>query len=552
VSEKEILRYRSSFMNADIIVEEIFTGDGPRLLVYWREGGKMDIVDRVPLGKNEFIVPIDDDVVKDRHILLPSGAEEYGKEEYLATDIDSLIKKYVDVDEDDRKLAIHSTQSSWLQELATVYNYIHPMGDTETGKTRLREILARLYYHCLQSSASATAASMFRLVEKWRPCSFACDEDEYLKGTTDTDRNLMMKALRAGTHQGAAIIRCDDENKNPILYDCGCPKIFSTREPITDMALASRCLRIQMESTNRADIRRTLPKKFLDEAVMIQNKLLMYRLRKLSNTNMNLGFEPKIAEWEQRLLMKGIDGHLLETLIPLSLVVLPKDEDWFLSVAQNKAREVWRERMESWYGQIVRVLLKAYIEHGDEFYPGQVADIMNKNRPQEKQIDSRSIGRVVTALKIERKETNRGMAIKISDEKIFRLLRRYGWLFDEGVNQELKDLELKIPNLTDTMRKYLSGVCGVSGETVEKGEGAEREEDKNLRPVGDNALSTETPQTPQTPLTASGQNEKPPKNTQNEEINGWWCYLCHPPTDQGSREGLRSHYRLTHGIEEIK
>lgn len=47
-----------------------------------------------------------------------------------------------------------------------------------------------------------------------------------------------------------------------------------------------------------------------------------------------------------------------------------------------------------------------------------------------------------------------------------------------------------------------------------------------------------------------GTTSKIDNSVQNEER--WICYLCHPPTDQGSREGLRSHYRLTHDIKEVE
>lgn len=517
MNEREILKEKSSIIKENMIAEEIMTEDGPRFLIYWRDSHqnvllqrelndceKIDQVERLSIGDNIFAVPINDDIVLDRNIILPSKAEEYGTEKQLVCDIQALLKKYVDLSPDDEKLIAYSILASWVQELTSVYSYLHPMGDTESGKSRMREITGRLYYHCLHSSATATAASLFRLVEKWQPCSFASDEDEYARRVSDTDQNLMLKALRAGTHWGASIFRCDEENKKPVQYRCGCPKIFSTREPIADTALASRCLRIQMEPTSRKDIRRALPKVFLTEAVSMQNKLLMYRLRKLSTMT---EVDSIINNWEQRLLQKGVDGHLLEALIPLSLVTLPEDEDWFLTVAQNKAREVYRERSESWYGHVIRALLKAYLENRREFTPKQVADILNERLNPVKTIDARSVGKVITALKIKREKRSSANVVVIDNKQLLMLLRKYGFMMDDEVLAELEKL-----NLVGTIKQFMiAGVSGKTGETVENGEVPRNDEEGSGEIEYAEGITHETPDIPQTPALQGGAPQETPQ-----------------------------------------
>src|SRR4030067_3331638 len=125
----------------------------------------------------------------------------------------------------------------------------------------------------------------------------------------------MVKLSKAASRPGMPVLRADKENGKwyPRSYQVFGPKLISTRFPLKDEALESRCLTAEMMPLTRDDIPRVLPPAFDKEVNDLRSKLLTFRLANLTKL--------KGKTFGKELLETNLQPRLQEILIPLKAML---------------------------------------------------------------------------------------------------------------------------------------------------------------------------------------------------------------------------------------
>jgi hypothetical protein len=114
--------------------------------------------------------------------------------------------------------------------------------DRACGKSRLLEVASTVVCKPL-AAANASAAAVFRAVERWRPCLVLDEWDSQGDDLREALRNILNSGWQ---RHGGAVLRCDGDNNEPRLFSTYSPKIVAGIGELPDTA-ASRAIRINVE-----------------------------------------------------------------------------------------------------------------------------------------------------------------------------------------------------------------------------------------------------------------------------------------------------------------
>ncbi len=124
---------------------------------------------------------------------------------------------------------------------------------------------------------------------------------------TSNETSEMIKYLNQRYEHEGGVWRTNKDSLKDESFRAFGPTILTTRQPFQDDALESRCIHIITKETSRDDIPLNLPPKFYDEATVLRNKLLMFRLRNLTSfcIDYNLRFQGVSSRMNQILQPLG-------------------------------------------------------------------------------------------------------------------------------------------------------------------------------------------------------------------------------------------------------
>ena len=267
----------SLYINEDkgIFAEQVYDGKTNKFCVYNTKTGKINYMDELCNSAIRYI-PINDEEVSKRAILLPSKAEEYESDEALDDSIKSFIRTWLDIPEDIEQFSLWNIKRSWVYERFHTLNYLRALGDTGQGKSRFLDTLGCLHYKPIYTSGATTSAPIFRIIDKWKG-TLLMDEADFNKSDESHD---IIKIINQGYERGKFVMRCDQNDANKIdFFDPFCPKIIATRKPFDDKATESRCITQVMSGTQRKDIPLNVNEEFKENALSLRNKLLMWRFK---------------------------------------------------------------------------------------------------------------------------------------------------------------------------------------------------------------------------------------------------------------------------------
>ena len=298
-------------------------------------------------------MPIIDEVLSKKVIVLASKPEEYGTDAQLDEDIKTFIYKWLDVPDDYRTFAVWNIKRSWVYERFHTLNYLRALGDTGAGKTRFLDSLGLLHYKPIQTSGAATAAPIFRVIDKWKGTLIMDEAD--LNKSDETE--LIIKIINMGFEKGKFVLRCNPNDPADInCFDPFCPKVLATRKPFEDKATESRCMTQVMTGTSRKDIPSNINDAFNKERSILTNKLLLWRFRNYHSIN---------PEIETDL---GIDLDPRVSQIVSSYISLFSSNDEQLELFKEyilkHQEEIIEERKVSFDGQIVETIFNIIEEEG--------------------------------------------------------------------------------------------------------------------------------------------------------------------------------------------
>ena len=249
-----------------------------KLVVY--KDGKVTLEDSVRIDDYTMFMPMspNQSILENGFILFPSETIDYQSNEALYYEIRAFIERYVKVTDKFLSVVAVYVMLSWVYDKFQNIPYLRAVGLFGTGKSRLLLVAGHICYKAVLAGGSTSTAAMFRTLDLFKP-TLVFDEAEL----GEKESIEMRQVLRQGYSAGAPVSRMD-KGANGKMYiqtfHVFGPKIIASQSDFRDPALESRCLTEFMYPLEEKDKRPIeLSKQFKEEALLLRNKLLMFRFK---------------------------------------------------------------------------------------------------------------------------------------------------------------------------------------------------------------------------------------------------------------------------------
>jgi hypothetical protein len=347
------------------------------------------------------------------------GAQpEDAKLDRLFDDVYEFSARYVGWTDEFRTGASAWSMASWIYRRFDSFPYLQFVGPPGRGKSRSCRVVAAMAYEPFEC-ACATAAVIYRKASQG--VTLIIDEvDESLSGD-------IRKILRFGFSKGGRIPRCrtitrhteksDVTDYDVSSFDPYCPKVLSGQMPLSDPALQTRFLTMNMaKAPQRSDGSAWSP--FLPPAFDTEKHSLRVRLGLWAKANVNLDYT-KVE------LPDGVESRQLQVFLPLYAVTPTRHREALDRLSTQHADYVSRETSDNIDVEVVQALID--MGSPSEFKPGQLADRLNEQRDSDDQVSAKFVAVALRRMGFERKgHTRTGNPFKADDEQIAELALSLG------------------------------------------------------------------------------------------------------------------------------
>ena len=388
--DKDNIIYTSFLETDDYILEQVNNASlathathatDTRFLIFNKKTASIDYQDNFLTQGREYC-PIIDDLLLNAGILLPSGAEEYGTPKKLIDEIGSFFCSYFEVPKFFENFLPYLQLFYWVYEKFPFVPYLHFVGLTGTGKTTAQEVFGSVCYKPIDASGAITVSPIFRIATKWRG-TLLLDEFE-----PDGENYKEMMALLKSGVSNKTILRTEGEKKKEVkVYLIKSPKVFTSEHPIKNAGLRSRTLVIQMDK-NKRRIPLFRLQSFLDQALHIRNKLLLWRLRNFNNIDL------KQIEYGFKEL-ENFDRRVQQVVTPIYYLSDKDTKIKIINFAKTQEEETKRERRDSLEGQIFQYMIDI---HPEAVTLKAIAGKINEDLPGRRHISEKKIGSIVRTI----------------------------------------------------------------------------------------------------------------------------------------------------------
>jgi hypothetical protein len=418
------------------IVEEIVNDCKPKF-VCWKEN---DMTIDYPTGK---FTPIDDEILRKRVVLLPTGVEDYESDEKLIDDLKKHIVKYMDVDDEFLEQAVYYILLSWVYDRLTTVPYLRALGDTGTGKSRFLHVIGSLCYKPMKITGAASPAAIFRIIEKWKGTLIIEEADRKQSDTADD----VIKILNCGYEKDNPVVRCDKEKPNDIeVHDVYGPKVLSSRQTFYDKALESRCVTYVTQETRREDIPPLLPPSFDKNSGLLRNKLLLWRLKNWNRIDINVLEDPA------QFGLTGVEPRLRQTAMPF-LVLFTNEalRKKFIDYIKKYQIVLIDERAESDEGLLVNAYYELKNAKQERITATDLMNFVNEDLKDKSKWSKRKVGSLIRSMGFKSTHKTVGgenlREVDIDEKQYDTLLRRYN---SQYFLQKMTEVT-KMTDITDTL-----------------------------------------------------------------------------------------------------
>lgn len=171
---------------------------------------------------------------------LPWPEQVNGEE--LLNDIASVFCRYAVISSNDAATLALWTVLTYLSDTVWILPLlVITSPEKRCGKTLVLELLQACVLRPLPAS-NISAASLYRVVEKYRPTLLIDEADTFL-GDSDELRGIINSGHRRSS---AYVLRCDGDNLEPRSFSTWCPKAIALIGKLAD-TLDDRSIQIRME-----------------------------------------------------------------------------------------------------------------------------------------------------------------------------------------------------------------------------------------------------------------------------------------------------------------
>ena len=214
-------------------------------------------------------------------VLLPSAIGEEGDTGDVLDAVRGHLSRYVDLSREFQDVAAYYVLLTWVYDAFAEMPLIRFRGDFGTGKTRALLTLGSLCYKPFFASGASTVSPIFHILDAFRG-TLVLDEADFRFSDATGE---LTKILNNGSMNGLPVLRTMTNRHrelNPQAFRVFGPKVIAMREQFEDEALESRLL---TEEMNRRPLSPHIPihtpAEMMQEATVVRNRLLTWRLRNL-------------------------------------------------------------------------------------------------------------------------------------------------------------------------------------------------------------------------------------------------------------------------------
>lgn len=354
-------------------------------------------------------------------ILFPSGPADYDSDAVLASELETYIRRYVDISPQFTRIAAHYVLLSWVYDHFNELPYLRVRGDYGTGKTRFLLVVGSVMYKPIFASGASTVSPIFHMLDQFRG-TLILDEADFRFSDETAE---MVKILNNGNARGFPVLRTmvnDKREFNPRAFHVFGPKLIGTRGYYNDQALESRFISEEMNPRAvRKDIPINLPDEQKHEALVLRNKLLLYRMR-----NYGRAFSAELDEGAR------LEGRIQQMVLPL-LAVATDDRvrQELANYARNRSRDLKDERGMTVEAQLLEVIAKLQAaDSGSRLTLKAITSAFAARfgREYEERITNRWIGSILRKQLLLKPRKSHGVYILPTEEllKLGSLCERYG------------------------------------------------------------------------------------------------------------------------------
>jgi hypothetical protein len=409
----------SSIEEDGTIIETLYRPETADTALVVAAADAIEILPQRKIGDTVYVPPRPtNNLIKHHALLLPSAPVEYGETGDLLAEIEAYIRRYVSLSE--RAVSITSAYVllSWVYDAFNELPYLRFRGDYGTGKTRALLVIGSLCYKAFFASGASTVSPIFHTLDTFKG-TLIFDEADFR--FTDEKAELV-KILNNGNAKGFPVLRTQVTPKkefDPRAFVIFGPKVVGMRRSYDDRALESRFLTIEMEPGRAEGVPINLPDAQQGEALVLRNKLLMYRLRK----RLTVALDPKLAD-------PRLEPRMNQILLPL-LSVVP--DEAVRAIIRNTAQllqaGIVSERGASTDGQMLSTVSNLVAEPSASLSLSAIAAAFTAayGSDYERPITNRWIGSVLRRLGIALYKSNGVFVLAPGQEdRIAALCTRYG------------------------------------------------------------------------------------------------------------------------------
>ena len=248
-----------------------------KLAVY--KDGQVSLEDSVRFDDRTVFMPLasNQSLLENEYVLFPSAVGDYQSNEALYYEVRAFVDKYVQLQDDFLSVVAVYTMMSWVYDKFRSVPYLRVTGLWGSGKSRLLSVAGNLCYKTVMAGGSISNAALFRTLDLLNP-SLVFDEAEL----NEKESTEMRMVLRQGYSAGTPVSRMEKSPNGKMYiqtFDVFGPKIIASLARFQDVALESRCLTGWMPPHMDSGRPIELTGAFKTEALLLRNKLLMFRFK---------------------------------------------------------------------------------------------------------------------------------------------------------------------------------------------------------------------------------------------------------------------------------
>jgi len=286
IEEKQVQKRYVVFKSIEteegrLLVQEVFDYETQqfKLCIFNQKTGAFEIVDKFEVGHELWYpkkVPIDEKT-RMPFVTLATKPQDYSDVKTLMNELRRFINKYADVKPEGLWFLAHFILHTWIYDISDYASQGQILGDWGSGKTRVYKLAKLLCYNAVGLGGGTSFSANLRLQSKFGGTLLV---NEFELFETSNDANTFILLINNGFEKGVPIALSNKQNpdKQHFFYPFG-PKLFTSRNPIENIAASSRLITIELETTDRTDIPVELPEEAYEEAKVLRNKLLLFRLK---------------------------------------------------------------------------------------------------------------------------------------------------------------------------------------------------------------------------------------------------------------------------------